>query len=44
MILLAIGFTTAAPKQLTTAKSFAWVFIMWLVYVVVKVGLTAAFA
>ena len=44
MILLAIGFTTAAPKQLTTAKSLAWIFIMWLVYVVVKVGLTAAFA
>lgn len=43
MILLAIGFATAAPKQLTTGKAFAWIFVMWLLYVVVKVGLVAAF-
>jgi Yip1 domain len=44
MILLAIGFATAAPKELTTGKAFAWVFVIWLAFVVVKVGLTAAFA
>lgn len=43
MILLAIGFAAAAPRQLTTGKAFAWIFVMWLLYVVVKVGLTAAF-
>jgi Yip1 domain len=43
MILLAIGFATAAPKQLTTGKAFAWIFVMWLAYVVVRVGLVAAF-
>jgi hypothetical protein len=44
MILLAIGFATAAPKQLTTGKAFAWIFVVWLGFVVVKVGFTAAFA
>jgi Yip1 domain len=44
MILLAIGFATAAPKQLTTGKAFAWILVMWLAFVVVKVGLVAAFA
>lgn len=44
MILLAMGFATAAPKQLTTVKAFIWILITWLAFVVVKVGLTAAFA
>jgi hypothetical protein len=44
MILLAIGYAAAAPKQLTTGKAFAWVLVMWLAFVVVKVGISAAFA
>ena len=44
MILLAMGFAAAAPKQLTTAKAFAWIFALWLAFVFAKVGLTAAFA
>jgi Yip1 domain len=44
MILLAIGYAAAAPKQLTTGKAFAWIFVVWLAFVVVKVGLVAAFS
>jgi len=44
MILLAIGYAAAAPKQLTTGKAFAWILVMWLAFVVVKVGISAAFA
>jgi len=44
MLLLAIGYAAAAPKQLTTGKAFAWIFVVWLAFVVVKVGLVAAFS
>lgn len=44
MILMAIGYSTAAPKKLSFGKALAWIVVVWLLYVVVKVGLTAAFA
>jgi Yip1 domain len=44
MILMAIGYSAAAPKKLSFARAFAWVFSMWAIYVLVRVGLTAAFS
>lgn len=44
MILMAIGFGVAAPRKLTTAKAFASIFVVWLLWVAVKVGATAAFS
>lgn len=44
MILLAMGYSAAAPKKLSTGKAFAWIFSAWLIYVFVKVGLLAAFS
>lgn len=43
MILLALGFSVADPKQLSFGKAFGWIFGLWLIYVVAKVGLVAAF-
>jgi Yip1 domain len=43
MILMAIGYSAAAPKKLSVGKAFAWIFSVWLIYVLMKVGLTAAF-
>ena len=44
MILLAIGYSAAAPKKLSFGKAFLSVFLTWLLYVVAKVGITAAFS
>lgn len=44
MILLAIGYSAAAPKKLSFMKAFSWIFSLWVVYVLVRVGLTAAFS
>jgi hypothetical protein len=44
MILLAMGFSVAAPKRLSFGKAFGWIFALWFVYVLAKVGLTAAFS
>lgn len=44
MFLMAIGFGVAAPRKLTTAKAFATIFVIWLVWVAIKVGATAAFS
>ncbi len=44
MILMAIGYSTAAPKKLSFGKAFFTVFGLWFVYVLVRVGLTAAFS
>jgi Yip1 domain len=44
MILLAIGYSQAVPKKLSFGKAFAWIFSIWLVFVLVRVGLTAAFS
>lgn len=42
MTLMAIGYSVAAPKKLSIGKAFAWIFSVWLIYVLIKVGLTAA--
>jgi hypothetical protein len=42
MILMAIGYSAAAPKKLSFGKAFAWILSVWLIYVLIKVGLTAA--
>ena len=44
MILMAIGYSAAAPKKLSFGTAFAWIFAAWLIYVLMKVGLTAAFS
>ena len=44
MILMAVGYSAAAPKKLSFAKAFFTIFGLWLVYVLVRVGLTAAFS
>jgi Yip1 domain len=44
MILMGIGYSAAAPKKLSFAKAFFTIFGLWAVYVLVRVGLTAAFS
>jgi hypothetical protein len=44
MILMAIGFSAAASKKLSFGKALTYIIAAWAVYVVVKVGLTAAFS
>jgi hypothetical protein len=44
LFLLAIGFSATNPKKLSVGKAFALAAIGWLVFVLIKVGLTAAFA
>lgn len=44
MILMAIGFGVAAPRKLTTGKAFASIFVIWIIWVAIKVGATAAFS
>jgi Yip1 domain len=43
-ILMAVGFAAAAPKKLSFGKALAYLIGAWLIWVVVKVGLTAAFS
>jgi hypothetical protein len=44
LFMLATGFTAANPKKLTLGKSLGIVIGVWAVYVLVKVGWTAAFS
>lgn len=44
MFLMAVGFGLAAPRKLSTGKAFASIFVVWLIWVAVKVGATAAFS
>jgi hypothetical protein len=44
MFLMAVGFGVAAPRKLSTGKAFASIFVVWLIWVAVKVGATAAFS
>ena len=44
MILLAMGYRAAAPKKISLGKGLVSIIGVWLIYVVVKVGLTAAFS
>jgi Yip1 domain len=44
MFLMAVGFGVAAPRKVTTAKAFASLFVVWLIWVAIKVGAVAAFS
>jgi len=44
MILMAIGFGAADPKKISFGKALGTIAGVWLIYVVIKVGLTAAFS
>lgn len=44
MFLMAIGFGVAAPRKLTTGKAFASIFVIWLVWIAIRVGAIAAFS
>lgn len=42
MILMAMGYSAAAPKKISFGKGFVSILGVWLLYVLAKVGLTAA--
>ena len=44
MILLAMGFSAAAPKKLSTAGAFAWIFGLWTLVLLCWIGFAAATA
>jgi hypothetical protein len=44
LFLLAIGFSATNPKKLSIGKAFALAASGWIIFVLIKVGLTAAFA
>ena len=41
---MAIGFSAADPKKISFGKALGTIVGVWLIYVVIKVGLTAAFS
>lgn len=44
MILLAIGFSATAPKKISVVSAFAWIFGLWVLVVLIRVGFAAAFS
>jgi Yip1 domain len=44
MILLAIGYSAAAPKKISFGKAFAWILSLWFLVVLIIVGFTTAFS
>jgi hypothetical protein len=44
MILMAIGYTAAAPKKLSFGKAFVTIFFLWAIVVIFRVGSAAAFS
>jgi hypothetical protein len=42
--LLAIGFSAANPKKITTGRAFGVVIALWVVVVIIRVGIAAAFS
>lgn len=44
MLLMAAGYGAVNPKKVSFGKAFAWILCVWAVYVILKVGLTAAFS
>ncbi len=44
MILMAIGYSATDPKKISFGKAFGTIVVVWLLYVIVKVGFTAAFS
>lgn len=41
MILLAIGFSAAAPKKISFGGAFAWILGVWLLFTLIRVGFAA---
>ena len=44
MLLFSLGFSVANPKKVSFGKGLTFVVGIWVLYVLVKVGLAAAFA
>ena len=44
LILMSIGYSATDPKKISFGKAFGTVVGVWLLYVIVKVGFTAAFS
>lgn len=44
MALMGVGYCTTNPRKLSFGKAFSIVFVCWLIYLIAKVGLTAAFS
>ena len=44
MILMAFGYSAADPKKISFGKALGAIVVVWLLYVIVKVGFTAAFS
>lgn len=44
LILQAIGFRATNPKKVSFAQAFGIILVLWLFFVLVKVGFAAAFA
>ncbi|MGH9717427.1 MAG: YIP1 family protein [Candidatus Acidiferrales bacterium] len=44
MALLAIGYSAAAPKKLSFGKAFFYIFAVWFLVILIRVGATAAFS
>jgi Yip1 domain len=44
MILMALGYSATDPKKISFGKALTTIVIVWIFYVAVKVGLTAAFS
>lgn len=44
MALMGVGYSAANPRKLSFGKAFSIVFVCWLIYVIAKVGLAAAFS
>jgi Yip1 domain len=44
LILQGIGYSATNPKKISFGKAFASIFVVWALYVLVKVGLAAAFS
>jgi len=43
MFLIAVGFSAAAPRKLSTGKAFAWLFGLWAVLVLARMGIASVF-
>lgn len=44
MILMAIGFSATSPKKISVASAFAWIFGLWVIGVLIRIGFAAAFS
>jgi len=44
LLLLAAGYSAANPKKISYGKALAWVVTVWLIFVLAKTGIAAAFS